>query len=582
MIKTTEVTFPCLWLCALVVVISTGLVNSATAQSITSCTLFEEQGGLVVLEVESVLPSDSWSLRNDISSALGNGYYEWKHGDNDQGIDAAGMGILTYTFEISLAGSYRFLLRSSSPDNTEHNDVWVRFPDNPATGIRQRGPGSIEIQRNSWFKVYQNTSGQEWKWDARTVDFDPHSIFLTIDEPGTYSVELSGRSTLFKIDRIVLHHEQVRFTDATRLDNEESVCLQTETIALRPPDEPEAPQPGIHYAYYEGNWTNVPDFATLTPIDAGIVHGFDISRFQRDDYFGFVFEGLIQAPSDGLYTFYTISNSGSLLFIGDELVVDNDGAHSARERNGLIGLAAGWHEISLLYFEDFFTQSLEVSWVTPGESREIIGEGNLFYDLDDVLPSAELVRFEGSIDPAGVALTWETASELNNAGFEIERRYETHSQTMADTVAFLPITFIDGNGTTVSSEQYSYTDTSIPALARVVYYRFKQITLSGAFTYSDVVSVELPTPEAIALYPNYPNPFNLSTTVAFDLSEESPVRLSLFNASGQLVKVLVEGIRPPGRNEFTLTLPASLTSGLYMYQLETPEESHSRTMTLIR
>jgi|GEM_PF-2957689 len=582
MFQTNEASFPPFWLCIFFVLISTGLVNTTAAQSITFCNLFEEQDGLLVMETESVLPSDSWSLRTDIGGALGNGYYEWKHGDNNQGIDAAGAGILTYTFRVTLPGSYRFLLRSSSPDNTEHNDVWVRFPDNPATGVRQRGPGSIEIQQNSWFKVYQNTSGQEWKWDARTVDFDPHSIFLTISEPGTFSVELSGRSTLFKIDRLVLFNEQVRFSDATRLDNAESACTETQSIALRPPDEPLDPRPGIHYAYYEGNWSTVPDFEALQPLDAGIVQGFDISSFQRDDYFGFSFEGLIQAPFDGLYTFYTISNSGSLLYIGDELVVDNDGAHSERERNGFIPLSAGWHEIALLYFEDFWTQSLQVSWVPPDGSREIIGEGSLFYDVDDVYPSAEVVRLEGSIDPAGISLQWETASELNNAGFEIERRYETNTHEIADTMAFRSIAFIDGNGTSVSNEQYTFTDTSIPSFAKTVYYRFKQMSLSGTFTYSDVVSVEIPLPESVTLYPNYPNPFNQSTTIAFDLTAEGPVRLSLYNTSGQLVEVLVEAVRPPGRNEFTFILPASLTSGLYMYRLETPEETHSHTMTLIR
>ncbi|MFK7847559.1 MAG: hypothetical protein AB8G77_19870, partial [Rhodothermales bacterium] len=108
--------------CAILVFILAFQVNSATAQSITSCKLFEEQEGLLVMEAESVLPSDSWGLRNELSGALGDGYYEWKHGDNDQGIDRAGSGLLTYTFNIARAGSYRFLLRSSSPDNTEHND----------------------------------------------------------------------------------------------------------------------------------------------------------------------------------------------------------------------------------------------------------------------------------------------------------------------------------------------------------------------------------------------------------------------------------------------------------------------------
>ena len=577
----------CVSLYTVLLIWATCLVGTALGQSITSCKLFQEQNGLLVMEAESVLPNDSWSLRNDITDALGSGYYEWKHGDNNQGIDPAGSGILTYTFEISQPGSYRFLLRSSSPDNTEHNDVWVRFPDNPATGIRQRAAGSITIEQNTWFKVYQNTSGQEWKWDARTVDFDPHAIYLDIDEPGTYAVMLSGRSTLFKIDRLVLFNEQVRFIDATRDANTESVCTEIETINLRPPDAPASPQPGIHYAYYEGNWSVLPNFDELTPIKTGIAKDFDIATNQRDDYFGFFFEGLVEAPADGLYTFYTISNAGSQLFIGDELVVDNDGAHATQERNGFIALSAGLHKISVLFFEDFWNEALTVSWISPLEGRQTLGEGSLFYDLNDH-PPATYARFEGSVAPDGVALHWETASELNNAGFEIERRYDTPAlpnvmiDASVDTMAFVPISFVNGSGTSITNNQYTFTDTSIPALASTVYYRIKQSTFSGAFTYSDVIMVELPKPENIALYPNYPNPFSQTTTVAFDLTTAGQVRLSLYKTTGQRVAILLDEMRPAGRNEITFTPPAMLPSGMYIYKLETPEASHAGTMTIVR
>ena len=563
--------------CAVLIFSVTCLVHVASGQGITSCKLFEEREGLLVMEAESVLATDSWTLQNELAGASGNAYHEWKHGDNDQGIDAAGTGILTYTFNITLAGEYRFLLRSSSPDNTEHNDVWVRFPDNSATGIRQTGQGTINIDPNSWFKVYQNTSSQEWKWDARTVDFDPHSIYVNIEEPGAYSVALSGRSTLFKIDRLVLFHEQVTFTEATRITNVESTCTEIETVSLRAPDEPEELQPGIHYSYYEGNWSNLPDFSTLSPLESGIVNAFDISSPLTEDYFGFLFRGFVHVPVDGLYTFFTVSNAGSQLYIGDELVVDNDGAHATRERRGSIGLAAGLHKISVLFFEDFWNQSLTVSWIVPGQGRRILGEGDLFYDLYDH-PPADYVRFEGIVDPSGVALNWETASELNNAGFEIERRYDTPT----DSTAFVSIAFVDGSGTSTINKKYAYIDSSIPVVASVAYYRIKQATFSGAFTYSDIVSVVLPAPEKVALYPNYPNPFSQATTFAFDLNKESPVRLALYNASGQLVDLLLNDMRPAGRNEITVTLPPSLTSGLYIYRLETDEETHSGKMTLIR
>ena len=79
----------------------------------------------------------------------------------------------------------------------------------------------------------------------------------------------------------------------------------------------------------------------------------------------------------------------------------------------------------------------------------------------------------------------------------------------------------------------------------------------------------------------YPNPSNATTTLSFDLVEDSPVVVSLYNATGQLVEVLLNEVRPAGRNEVTVNIPF-LTSGVYIYRLETPDATHSGTMTRIK
>ena len=567
---------------AVVVLILTSITGSATAQTTSVCKLFQERGGLLVMEAESVGLAGSWSLRNEISRSLGEGYIEWKHGDQNQGIDGAGQGILTYTFNIATEGSYRLLLRSAAPDFTEHNDVWARFPRNAATGLREEGRGSISIEPNTWFKVYQNAGNNAWQWDARTVDNDPHEIYLIFQEPGTYTIELSGRSTLYKIDRLVLFHGQVGYEEATSLNNDESVCTERETTRLRRPDGPGGTLPGMQYAYYEGSWTTLPDFEALDAVDFGITKGFDISPHQREDYFGFLFTGYVLAPLDGNYTFYTFSDDGSQLFIGDEMVVDNDGIHPTQERSGTIGLAAGLHAITVIYFEDIGGQTLNVSWSPPpGGDQQTLGEGNLFYDPDDLLP-VELVHFDGVVDQGTVVLNWETASELNNAGFEIERRYDTASTGAVSASTYTTIAFVEGHGTTNTSQRYTYTDGTVPASASTVHYRLKQIDFDGAFAYSEIASISMPAPSSLALHPNYPEPFNPTTTLAFDLTTESPVRLSLYDATGRLVEVLIDDVRPAGRTEVAFAAPSNLTSGLYIYRLETPLETRSGTMTLLK
>ena len=192
------------------------------------------------MEAESAALSDDWSLRNEIEGSLGQGYYEWKHGNSSQNIDGAGDGILTYTFQIETPGTYQLILRSAAPHNTEHNDVWALFEHNDVVA-RQSSEKEEDLGQAEWFKVYQNAGGDDWNWAAYTIDHDAHDIFALIDTPGEYVLELSGRSTLFKIDRIVLFHESVDEDTAINEDNPESPCYDESSsthVASEIPLEP--------------------------------------------------------------------------------------------------------------------------------------------------------------------------------------------------------------------------------------------------------------------------------------------------------------------------------------------------------
>lgn len=122
-------------------------------------------------------------------------------------------------------------------------------------------------------------------------------------------------------------------------------------------------KPGLRYEYMEienGRCKKVDQMGLMKVKSTGIMPNFDITGAPADDHFGYVFEGLIDIPVKGVYQFYTYSDDGSQLFIDDRLVVDNDGGHSARRREGKIALEAGLHPIKLYYFEDYMGQELEV------------------------------------------------------------------------------------------------------------------------------------------------------------------------------------------------------------------------------
>lgn len=141
---------------------------------------------------------------------------------------------------------------------------------------------------------------------------------------------------------------------------------------LREADNPANAVAGLDYSYYEGSWANLPDFKTLNPVKSGVVQQPDLQARSRDDNFAFRFTGFITVPADGTYTFFTNSDDGSKLYIGNTEVVNNDGGHAVQERSGTIGLKAGRHAFTLTYMEGGGNQSLQASYSGPGLSKQII------------------------------------------------------------------------------------------------------------------------------------------------------------------------------------------------------------------
>lgn len=144
------------------------------------------------------------------------------------------------------------------------------------------------------------------------------------------------------------------------------------TDTLRDPENPSNTVNGLGYWYYEGVWNSLPDFASLTPAETGLINGVNLYPKNRDDDYAFRFAGYINVPSDGVYTFYTTSDEGSQLLIGAKLVVNNDGLHTSQERSGKIALNAGKHLFAVTFFERLGSANLSVRWAGPGIQKQII------------------------------------------------------------------------------------------------------------------------------------------------------------------------------------------------------------------
>ena len=126
--------------------------------------------------------------------------------------------------------------------------------------------------------------------------------------------------------------------------------------------------PGVAYKYYEGSWSKLPDFGTLTPVKEGVSGNIDLSQKVKHDHFGFVFSGYLKVSTAGEYCFAVKSDDGSKLWIGGQEVVDHDGIHAADAKLGLtLSLTPGYYPIRVEFFEAIYAEALEVLWYTGSD-----------------------------------------------------------------------------------------------------------------------------------------------------------------------------------------------------------------------
>ena len=196
------------------------------------------------------------------------------------------------------------------------------------------------------------------------------------------------------------------------------------------------------------------------------------------------------------------------------------------------------------------------------------------YSLETVLP-VELKSFTAQASGNNVNLNWSTATEVNNLGFEVQKKVSGE---------FFAIGFINGKGTTTEIQNYSFTDNDLQNGSYT--YRLKQVDLTGSFEYSNEVNVEVTGPQYFALNQNYPNPFNPSTKIDFSLAVDSKITLKVFNMLGEEVTTLINGNMASG-NHYVNFNALNLNSGVYLYKLEAVGNDGSsftnvKKMTLIK
>ena len=195
--------------------------------------------------------------------------------------------------------------------------------------------------------------------------------------------------------------------------------------------------------------------------------------------------------------------------------------------------------------------------------------------IDAPLP-VELNSFNAKVTGSNVELQWKTTTEVNNHGFEVERKANDNESSTWEKVGF-----VEGNGNSNSPKDYSYTDKNITGGSKFSY-RLKQVDNNGNFTYSDKVEVKV-VPNKFELFQNYPNPFNPSTTIKFSLPADSRVAINIYNILGERITELINGDYKAGfyKVQFN-SANLSLASGIYFYTIESQNFKAVKKMILMK
>jgi alpha-L-fucosidase len=135
---------------------------------------------------------------------------------------------------------------------------------------------------------------------------------------------------------------------------------------------------GLHYRYFEGNWDSIPDFSLLSPVAEGITGNVGLSFKKQPDYFAVEYSGYILVPADDVYTLYLASDDGSRLYIGEELIIDNNYQHGIVEKSGIIALSAGLHPVRITFFEKTGGDQISLAISNAGMNKTMVSDSMLF------------------------------------------------------------------------------------------------------------------------------------------------------------------------------------------------------------
>ena len=190
----------------------------------------------------------------------------------------------------------------------------------------------------------------------------------------------------------------------------------------------------------------------------------------------------------------------------------------------------------------------------------------------------EFTVFTASQSGNEVELNWTTATELNNLGFEVQRKIAANGSAGQ----WASVGFIKGSGTTTEPTSYFYHDKINQVNSDSLSYRLRQVDFDGSYSFSGELSIKIyRIPSAFKLYNNFPNPFNPTTTIRWDSPVNGSQILKVYDMLGREVAVLSNGYKSAGSYEVEFDA-SILPSGIYFFHLSAGSFEQTKKMILVK
>ena len=294
--------------------------------------------------------------------------------------------------------------------------------------------------------------------------------------------------------------------------------------------------------------------------------------------------GLAGANSGAISGSFWNTDSSGATGVGAGFSCGATGATSSQMQTLSTFTGAGW---------DFVLETVNGTndYWDMDTTHKAINHGYPFLSWEDhgaiALP-VELTTFTGTSAGANAVLNWKTATEVQNAGFEIQRAAGSEQSAVNSTnnqqspaYSWMTVGYVSGAGASNAPHSYSFTDTI--GSSGSYSYRLKQIDRNGTFTYSQTVTVNVgAVTRVFSLDQNYPNPFNPTATIQFTVPSEERATLKVYNAIGQEVVTLFSDEAAAGVIHQVQFNGSNLASGIYFSRLEFGGKMQMKKMLLLK